>query len=219
MIDPDFARFMQDSGEAIYRTRIPESTIANWSNKLPPVLLDIWRQEGWAGYSNGRLWTVNPGDYEQIKDAWLAGTPLPLLDKFHVFARTAFGDLYLCGEKAGPCVTVSCFVNQVMAFRQISKGKPPHHHDSRIRAIFACHDPEDSDCTDTLDKPLFDRAMNKYGPLGPDEMYGFESPLVLGGRPTLTNLRRVKLAPYLLALREFSPPSLPGGGGGLAWLA
>ncbi|MCY1545520.1 GAD-like domain protein [compost metagenome] len=64
-------------------------------------MLQIWQEEGWASYGNGRIWTVNPEDYEHIKDAWLSDTPLASIDNFHVVARSAFGDLYLSGEKRG----------------------------------------------------------------------------------------------------------------------
>ncbi|MNR02129.1 hypothetical protein D3C85_1179700 [compost metagenome] len=40
-------------------------------------------------------------------------------------------------------------------------------------------------------------------------MYGFEPALVLGGSATLKNLRRLKLDPHLLILREFDTPTLP----------
>lgn len=78
--------------------RFPKQPLVNGARNFP-LLLSIWRDEGWAGYGNGRFWLVNPDEYEHIKDAWLEETPLANLDTFHVIARSAFGDLYLCGEK------------------------------------------------------------------------------------------------------------------------
>lgn len=61
---------------------VSEATLAQWTGKLPPVLMTYWCEEGWAGYANGRVWTVNPDEYEDIKDAWLEGTPFVNIDNF-----------------------------------------------------------------------------------------------------------------------------------------
>lgn len=180
-----------------------------WSNKLPPILLTYWREEGWATYANGLLWIVNPDDYEYIKNIWLEDTPLATFDNFHVIARSAFGDLYLCGERTGRSVTIACPNNEILALKNKLKTKPLHDQDFSIKSFFACRDPEDFDYYDINGKLLFERAVEKYGPLEPDEMYGFEPALVMGGHPTLDNLRRLKLNPHLHILREFGSPTLP----------
>ncbi|VVN92678.1 GAD-like domain-containing protein [Pseudomonas fluorescens] len=212
MRDPHFAYFIENFGEATQRTPVTEAYLAQWADKLPPVLLTCWREEGWAGYANGRLWTVNPDDYEDIKDAWLEKTPLATLDNFHVIARGAFGDLYLCGEKTGASVTIICLHNEILALKNQLKPKPLHEQDTSIQALFGTAEVDDFDYSDTNGKLLFDRAVKKYGPLAPDEMYGFEPALVLGGSPTLENLRRLKLDPHLHILRQFDSPTLPFSG-------
>ncbi|RFP92835.1 hypothetical protein D0O09_32720, partial [Pseudomonas putida] len=67
-----------------------------WGDILPPVLIDYWRHEGWAGYGK---WTTLDGKTQMtlstLKDSWLKGTSLENFDKFHVIARSAFGNLYL----------------------------------------------------------------------------------------------------------------------------
>ncbi|HEQ0196601.1 MULTISPECIES: GAD-like domain-containing protein [Pseudomonas] len=212
MRDQDFAYFIKKFGEANSRTRIPEAVIANWTDKLPPLLLTIWRDEGWASYGEGRFWTVNPEDYEHIKDAWLENTPLADFDNFHVIARTAFGVLYLCGEKTGRSATIACLHNEILALKNKLKVRPLHDHDPSIQALFGASKPADFDYPDSNGKLLFERAVKKYGPLAQDEMYGFEPALVLGGSPTLENLRRLKLDPHLLILRNFDTPTLPFSG-------
>lgn len=56
---------------------------------------------------------------------------------------------------------------------------------------------------------LFEPALRTLGGLEPDEMYGFEPALVAGGTAVLANLRRVKLHPHLLILRQLAQPTLP----------
>ncbi|NQD54408.1 DUF1851 domain-containing protein [Pseudomonas sp. CM25] len=209
MRDLDFAEFIEYFGEATQRTSVPEASFEKWKSILPPVLIQYWKNEGWAGYANGLFWTVNPDDYEHIKDAWLKDTPIESLDKFHVIARSAFGNLYLCGEKTGHSTSIICNHNEILAVKNRLKIKELTAQNITIQSLFGTSEPEDYDNTDSNGKPLFERALKKYGPLAPDEIYGFEPALVAGGKPTLQNLCRLKLDPHLLILRNFDTPRLP----------
>ncbi|RWU17033.1 GAD-like domain protein [Pseudomonas alkylphenolica] len=209
MIDPHFAYFIEKFGEAIYRSPVPHASISRWVNRLPPILLDYWREEGWAGYASGRVWTVNPDGYEDIKDAWLEGTPFCTFDSFNVIARSAFGDLFLCGEKTGRSLTVSCLHNEILALKNKLKSRLLHDQSPSIQSFFGSRKPEGFDCADSSGRLLFDRAVKTYGPLAPDEMYGFEPALVVGGKAEIENLRRLKIDPHLHILRQYAPPTLP----------
>lgn len=124
-----------------------------------------------------------PDDYEHIKDAWLKGTPLDLLDRFHVIARSAFGNLYLCGEKTGHSATIICNHNGILALKNRLKPKELATQNLTIQSLFGTCEPDDYDNSDSNGKPLFKRTLKKYGPLAPDEVYGFEPTLVAGGKP------------------------------------
>lgn len=207
MIDPHFSYFIEKFGKATTRTVVPGAKIAKWSNKLPPVLLTYWREEGWAGYANGRLWTVNPDEYQDIKDAWLEETPFCTFDRFDVIARSAFGDLFVCGEKTGRSLTISCAHNETLALKNKLKPRSLLNQNPSVQSFFGSRKPEDFDYPDSSGELLFDRAMKTYGPLAPDEMYGFEPALVLGGNAKIENLRRFKLDPHLHILRQYAPQS------------
>lgn len=209
MRDEHFAEFIECFGEATHHTSVPESSVAKWENRLPPVLIEYWRNEGWAGYANGLLWTVNPDDFEDLKNAWLENTPLESFDDFHVIARSAFGNLYLCGERTGRSVTITCNQNEILALKNRLKPKTREAQNLTVQSLFGSSDPEDFDMPDSNGKLLFNRALKSCGALQPDELYGFEPALVLGGTPTLKNLRRLKLDQHLLILRNFEKPTLP----------
>ncbi|MGF6276056.1 hypothetical protein ABIB38_004463 [Massilia sp. UYP11] len=208
MRDEDFELFIDEFGEATSRTDVPMEAIQKWRGKLPDQLLKYWQAEGWCGYANGLFWTVNPDDYEDLVDEWLADTPLEQLDSFHAIARTAFGCLYLWGEKTGDSVTVACSINSIIAFSSNLK-QEMDDPDFDARVFFSNKSPDHCDLKDESGQPLFERALAKLGPLEPDELYGFEPALVLGGKMRLENLTKLNLDVHLTILRQLASPTLP----------
>jgi hypothetical protein len=206
MRDEDFEVFIEEFGEATQKTNT--SDIDQWRSKLPAQLLTYWLQEGWCNYANGLFWTINPDDYEDVVDEWLEGSPLERIDVFHAVARTAFGKLYLCGEKTGRSVTINCLTNAIFAKPQGLKAKTNIELNRSIQAFFGLSKTE-CDLVDENGILLFDRALKKLGPLTLDEMYGFEPALVAGGQMRLENLRRVKLDQHLTILRQLAAPTMP----------
>ncbi|PTT89446.1 GAD-like domain protein [Pelomonas sp. HMWF004] len=209
MRDEDFSLFIEEFGEPDRSEPVPDAAFERWTGKLPDQLLTYWRLEGWCSYGQGLLWTVNPDDYEDLVDEWLADTPLEQVDAFHAFARSAFGDLYLCGEKSGANATVCCSIHAITAVPKALRPKDAERRDSSIRSFFAASFTADYDRSDLSKKPLFKHACARLGVLAVDEMYGFEPALVLGGKPVLENLRKVKLDQQLTMLRQLGAPKLP----------
>ncbi|HSW04161.1 GAD-like domain-containing protein [Aquabacterium sp.] len=209
MRDADFKHFIGKFGEAQHRSEVPDGMCRQWRDKLPNQLLEYWRDEGWCGYGNGIFWTVNPGDYDDLVDEWLADNPLEQIDAFHVIARSAFGKLYLCGERCGRSVTISCPLNAISALAKDVKPKSPEHRDLSIKTFFSMNSPAKNDVEDEYGEPLFERAVRTLGALAPDEMYGFEPALVAGGKMRLEGLQRVKLDQHLTILRQFAAPAMP----------
>jgi hypothetical protein len=209
MRDDDFKYFISKFGEATKCTAVPTASFEKWRNKLPDQLLKYWEQEGWCEYANGLFCTVDPDDYEDLVDEWLTDTGLDEIDAFHVIARTAFGDLYVCGEKTGCSVTIDCPLNMVCALENELKAKTREDLDFSIRSFFAFGKPNDLDMKDENGQPLFERARSKLGPLELHEIYGFEPAIVLGGKVLLENLAKVNANVHLTILRQFAEPELP----------
>lgn len=209
MRDEDFQVFIDEFGEADQRIQNTAEAIDRWRGKLPNQLLDYWRQEGWASYGHGRFWTVNPDAYEDLVDEWLHDTAFEQLDSYHVIARSAFGELYACGEKTGPKLKILCPTHALIALAKDLRPKTPDRLDFEIRGLFSNRMKEDCDLKDEDRKPLFERALKKLGPLASDEIYGFEPAIVAGGRMRLENLRKVKLDQHLTILRQLAAPQVP----------
>lgn len=173
---------------------------------MPEQLLAYWKEEGWAAYGDGLFWTVDPADYEDVLDEWLAGMPFAEWDDFHVFARSAFGSLYLCGGKTGASVRLLCPIHAIGALKRELKPKSADQANSSVLSFFGAAEPAHFDLMDENGAPLFKRALKALGPLTHEEIYGFEPAIVADGNLRLENLRRVADLPHLMILRELSPP-------------
>lgn len=205
----DFQYFISKFGEATKSVEVPATSIENWRGKLPEQLLKYWKEEGWCEYANGLFCTVDTNEYEDLIDEWLEGTKLEQLDAFHVIARSAFGDLYACGEKTGRSVMIACSIHMISALPNELKSKTQDDLNLSIRSFFAFSKPVRFDMQDKNGQPLFERAVVKLGPLEPDEIYGFEPAIVLGGKIQLENLVKVKTDVHLTILRQLAAPTLP----------
>ncbi|MBI6707348.1 DUF1851 domain-containing protein [Pseudomonas syringae] len=196
-MDEDFAFFLENFGPAIEQHSVPEASIARYKNKLPEQLLQYWSLYGWCGYASGLFWSVNPQDYDQLLDHWLATTPLHQRDSYHVIARSAFGILYVWGETSGYCLTLNSYISRYSGRTSIFTGNKINFG---VRAFFSSMIAEYNDL-DNLFKP----ALKSLGPLKSDEMYGFVPALALGGPMELKNLQKVKTIEHLTFLSQLSP--------------
>jgi hypothetical protein len=208
MRDEYFEVFIDEFGEATHRIDVLADAVQKWREKLPDQLLHYWQEEGWCGYANGLFWIVNPDDYEDLIDEWVNDTGLEQIDAFHVIGRTAFGDLYVCGERTGVSMTISCPINAIFALPKDLQPKNKEDRDWSVRSFLGLSASE-CDLEDESGLQLFERAVAKYGPLEPDEVFGFEPAIVLGGRMLLENLVKLKLDVHLTILRQLAAPTLP----------
>ncbi|WNG41391.1 DUF1851 domain-containing protein [Archangium violaceum] len=208
MRDEAFQLFIEDVGEATFRTPVLDLSLEKYGKLLPGKLLEYWREEGWCGYADGLFWTVNPEDYDGLADLWLSGTPYEKVDRYHIVARSAFGNLYAWGERNHRTLTIACPTHALIGIDKELR-TPAKDPDVAVQAFFASMDRQDFDMKDASKKYLFERALKKLGPLAPDEIYGFEPALVAGGKNRLENLRKVNLFAHLAILRELAAPTVP----------
>jgi hypothetical protein len=207
--DEVFAVFAGRFGASSARQQVSQEAVEAWRGKLPEYLLAFWRREGWGAYRDGLFWIVNPQEYEHLVQFWMKDTPLEKVDDFHVIARSAFGSLFLCGEKTGRSVTVISEINSISALKKSLEIKSEEELNASIASFLVTQKPETLDIEDEDGEPLFQRALEKLGTLQSDEMYGFEPAIVAGGEVVLDNLRKVKLDQHLTILRQLAVPSMP----------
>lgn len=188
-------------GPAIKSELPSEAVLRSFEDKLPARLLEYWLEYGFCGWGEGIFWTVNPANYSEILDLWLADTPFVGKDNYYVIGRSAFGRLFVWGETSGQSIKINPSYGMLLpadAAENLVKRGP----EKTVDLFFATNSKDDMEEEDMDGKPLFERAMAKLGPLDADEMYAFVPALVLGGAPKLENLQKVKVLEHLAFLAE-----------------
>lgn len=207
----DFHIFLEEMERTEVFEEVKKETLEKYRGKVANKLLEYWEIEGFRAYANGMIWITNPEEYTEIINEYLKDTPFEKIDTFHVFARNAFGTLYLVAEVIGETITVNIPFNSIIAleseFKQISDNK-----DSVIETFFMATSKENADMEDTYEEPLFDRAFEKLGMLKKDEVYAFEGLLNTGADQTIENLVKMNIFDYMKETRKLGVPSVPFAG-------
>lgn len=198
-LDEMFEGFLEDFGMPEHRESCSSKTLEKFKNKLPERLLEYWQEYGFCGFKKGLLWIVNPDDHEDILEQWLEKTDIPDNDVYHVFARSAFGDLFIWGEETG----YKYEVNTANGWIIEQDGKPKSKHNIAIERFFGLADVEEYDIEDDNGDYLFESCINKFGALNPDEMFGFEPSLIVGGKTVFENINKVNIFVHLSVLAQF----------------
>lgn len=191
-------------GPAIDARKPTNHALHKYQGRLPNKLLEYWQLYGWCGYANGLFWIVDPSEWEDILDAWIGETPFCEMDAYHVIARSAFGDLFLWGEKTGASLHIISPWGMIFPPFQpdlFEKWGP----DLSLQLFFSSNSRDSMNMKDHLNKPLFERALKKLGPLDHNTMYGFVPALALSGKPQLEHLQKLDAKVHLEILAQITP--------------
>jgi hypothetical protein len=175
---------------------VPLSSIDRYQGKLPKLLLEYWADHGWCGYGDGIFWIVNPQEYEGVVASWIEGTKLQERDTYHLIARSAFGDLYLFGEKTGFSLKISSVLSRYVINNLDFRTEEMDRH---LQGFLLTREVDANNYGD-----LFKPAKKKLGTLRNNEMYGFVPALMLGGPDTLDHLEKVKAVEHLTLLSQIA---------------
>ncbi|HWV16509.1 MAG TPA: GAD-like domain-containing protein, partial [Cellvibrio sp.] len=171
---------------------VTKNVLSKYKGILPNRLLEYWQEYGFCGFKNGLFWIVNPEEYTESINTWLKDTEVQNYDDFHVIARTGFGSLLLWGKRTGQSWRIDINDAQIFFKRSDEKRIKKEGENTSLMGFFGVISPENINLEDVdTDAPLFEQAVNKFGPLNPDEMFTFEPALFLGGEQTLKTVNKV----------------------------
>lgn len=205
--DIGIREFLTEFGNANPSQAVTDEQIEAYRGKFPDTLLRFWKEQGWGGYADGLFWTVNPADYHDVLQQWLVDTPHENEPDNYVIARSAFGNLYIWNSKKGYAFKIT------LPNHWLRKG--PHdvevgrnELEDKADSFFCVMNKKRLDQTDEYNKPLFQKALKRLGPLKPNEMYGYVPAICLGGKELLTNLQKVDIFVHLSILAELQPTEM-----------
>jgi len=69
---------------------VSNNTINEYEKKVPQLLIDLWKSDGFGKYNNGLIETVNPKDFESVLWTWLGRE----VENYVPFAISGFGELF-----------------------------------------------------------------------------------------------------------------------------
>jgi hypothetical protein len=189
--DDDFQYFLEKFGNPTSSKPVSEEKLKEFRGKLPDKLLEYWEAYGFCSFKDGLFSIVDPDEYEPALEAWFGNTKIVEEDAYYVIARTAFGALFLWGEKTGQKYEL---MNPFYGWlyqsngdeKKISVGKA----NKAISRWFAIGHPEEMDMASEGQKKTFALAVKKLGPLAPNEMFTFVPAPAMGGAVDLKYLKK-----------------------------
>jgi len=208
MIEEDIEWFIERFGEADSAKAVEQATLNKYCGKLPDALLQFWQDYGFCSFKKGLISFVNPEEYDHLIQVWIKDEEVLASDNYYVIAKSGFGELFVWGEKSGRIFDINAAFSWVIRRKGntefISSGKDYEAvglflDGLKIKFL-------EMECE--KGEPMFERALEKLGELSPDEIYGFEPALSLGGKALVENLNKVNVHVHLSLLAELSPPEI-----------
>ncbi|UWU58889.1 hypothetical protein NDR96_08500 [Stenotrophomonas maltophilia] len=178
-IDSD--SFMQNFAMSSEGEPVSEAAFAAWEGKLPGLLLALWQRDGFARYRDDKLALVDPHLYAEVATAFLQGNPMEGADTFHVYAVTAFGQILLCGENTSTQISIDPHSGHVTTESDVPDPADAAERNWKLAFLLEALDGPHLDVTDDDERPLHAHALDRLGPLAPNEIYSFSPAVSEGG--------------------------------------
>ncbi len=160
---------------------VSEAAFAAWEGKLPGLLLALWQRDGFARYRDDKLALVDPHLYAEVATAFLQGNPMEGAETFHVYAVTAFGQILLCGENTSTQISIDPHSGHVTTESDVPDPADAAERNWKLAFLLEALDGPYLDVTDDDERPLHAHALDRLGPLAPNEIYSFSPAVSEGG--------------------------------------
>ncbi|WP_337165982.1 GAD-like domain-containing protein [Vibrio fluvialis] len=190
-------------------TPVPAEVLEQYNGVLPENLLAYWERHGWCGYYKGMFWTVNPNDYTEIIERLSAISQLDDPSENFVIARGAFGDLEIWNRKRGNVMSYCPVIGLLYQWHiDVKQEQTKTELELDMAYFFGGASSSDQDQEDEFEERLFERALDKLGPLAENEMYAFVPATCLGGKWLLENLQKVDITTHIEMLMDLEEPRI-----------
>lgn len=158
-------------------TPISEEVLQAYQNKVPSILLDLWKKDGFGKYNNGLLETFNPQDFEASLWTWLGRE----VENYVPFAIAGFGELIYYRKLTETDEDVCMIDIQYRKIENLSWSLEGFFEDFLT-------DIEEREAW--LRESVFKKAIAAKGNLTQQEVFTFTPILALGGAEELKYLQK-----------------------------
>ena len=162
---------------------VGEEHVERFSGVLPESVLYVWRRFGFDGFADGRFWITDPLVWAPVVDAWVEGTALPFPDqKWWCLTRTAMGDMKLWGEISGPALDVDPILGTLWPSAGDAADMDNFVMRERMGCLTFTSPLKDSFEDEVSGRLVVDEAIERLGPVGEGQVYGFTPAYCFTGR-------------------------------------
>lgn len=175
--------------------------VESYRGVLPDRLLEYWQQLGFSGFNNGLFWITNPAEFEDVLESFLEGTEFEDYDNYHVIARSAYGELYLWGERTGDSLNIVPHLNWIKTRKGKERDIKAGKSDFAIQRLFAVLLPKATDIQSGKIL-IFPSVLKKHGPVGKDDVMVFTPYLFMGGRKSPDAMTKEDLHVFLQVMAD-----------------
>ncbi len=205
------AEWLGELGKPCGSKPVPVERFEQDGDMLPPFLLQLWREYGFAGFGRGRVWLVDPVEWAPIVDSWLDGITLAMgEDQWHAVTRNAFGALDLWGERTGMSLHIDPVYGWLMPSAK-SATRMATEQQRNIQVFVAVDSGREfGDLTTPDGDEMFSRALKAHGQVGPDTIDGFVPALSLGGLATVDHIEIVDALAHVELLTDVGERQILG---------
>ncbi|MCR9771583.1 GAD-like domain-containing protein [Vibrio harveyi] len=199
--DEYFEMFIEEFGEPTEHILATDQQVEAYRGILPDQLLKYWQMVGFSGFNDGLFWITNPAEFEDVLESFLDDTEFAHYDNYHVIARSAYGQLYLWGERTGASLDIATHLNWIMTNQGHAKDISKGDANIAIQSFFGFQDKEYID-VEVSSKPLFPSAIKKHGPVGKEEVMVFTPYLFKGGKKSADAMTKEDLHVFLQVMAD-----------------
>lgn len=148
--------------------KVSEEIIKEYKEKVPSLLIDIWKEHGFTKYNQGLIELINPKDYEESLSTWLGRK----VDNYVPFAITAFGELIYYRKLTETDEDVCMIDMQYRKIENLIWGLDLFFEDFLL---------DNEERKEWLREDLFNSAIKEEGELQRNEAFTFTPILAMGG--------------------------------------
>ncbi|MGC4936226.1 GAD-like domain-containing protein, partial [Gordonia sp. DT30] len=174
--------------------------VAEFGGVVPEVLFKLWRRVGFSGFLDGAMWLVDPLEWAAASEEMLRGVRVSFLEPGSLLvpvARSAFGEVWFWSAGCGVCLSLRpADGTQWEDLMESARTRP----EVATFSWFATMGVDEMNLWDRHGDGLFEQALAAYGPVGPDECYGFVPSILLGGPAEVSHIQKVKVREHLFVL-------------------